>query len=42
MLKPIALKGARWVFRRGGGGNTSSLSDYVLFITLLERTVKHI
>ena len=27
MLKPIALKGARWVFRRGGGGNISSLSD---------------
>ena len=27
MLEPIALKGARWVLRRGGGGNASSLSD---------------
>jgi hypothetical protein len=27
MLEPIALKGARWVLRRGGGGNVSSLSD---------------
>ena len=27
MLEPTALKGARWVLRRGGGGNASSLSD---------------
>ena len=27
MLEPIALKGARWVLRRGGGRNASSLSD---------------
>ena len=28
MLEPTALKGARWVPRRGGGGNASFLSDY--------------
>jgi hypothetical protein len=27
MLEPIALKSARWVLRRGGDGNVSSLSD---------------
>jgi hypothetical protein len=29
MLEPIALKSARWVLRRGGGGNVSSLSDQI-------------
>ena len=27
MLEPIALKGARWVLRRGRGSNALSLSD---------------
>ena len=35
MLEPIALKGARWVLRRGGGGNASSLSDHIIFLLFL-------
>ncbi len=31
MLEPIALKGARWVLRGGGGGNASFLPDRLTY-----------
>jgi len=37
MLEPTALKGARWVLRREGGGNASFLSDYEQVLNSPER-----